>query len=151
MSVKIQTLIDDAIQKGVSAWIEYPNIQGFHILVGYIGKEEILRINETTKKVHWVKHRKEETTDRVKMTKAWAKKGILDWKGLTLGLLKTLIPIKVSPEEENLSVPCDEDNKFSLLYHSTEFDVWLTEAATNAENFVDEQKKREVKLEEVKN
>lgn len=149
--VKIQNLIDEAIESGVSAWIEYPGIDGFVVKVGFVGKEELFKITDESKMTIWVKHRREEKVDRTKLTKRWAKKAILDWKGLTLGTLRELIPIKVKASEEKVEVPCDEENKFSLLYNSTDFDVWLTEVSTSPEYFVEEKKKKEVLVEELKN
>ena len=150
MTVKIQGLIDEAIEKGVSTWVEYPGIDGFVVQVGFVGKEDFFKITDEAKTTAWVKHRREEKIDRVKLTKKWAKKAILGWRGLTLGKLRELIPIEVRPEDEDEEVPCDDENKFALLYNSTDFDIWLTEVSTSPENFVDEMKKREGRVGELK-
>ena len=149
--VKIQDLFMAALEQGISAWIEYPPLPGFIVKVGYISKEDVLEMNENAKEIIWVKHKKEERTDRKKLTRKWAEKAILDWKGLTLEKLAALLPIKVAEEDKNKEVPCTPENKFALLYYSTDFDIWVTEASTDVENFQSEVAGRKQRLDEVKN
>jgi len=150
VDIKIKGLIEEAIQQGVSAWIEYPDMEGFAVKVGYVGKEDLYKMSDAAKSTIWKKHRKEETVDRAKLTRRWAAKAILDWRGLTLGKLREFIPIRVKSEEMNTEVPCDEENRFTLLFNSMEFDAWLTEVATAPEYFVDEMKKAQSDLGELK-
>lgn len=150
MGVKIQELIDVAVEKGVSTWIEYPQIEGFEVHVAFVGKEEMFRMSDASKRTVWKKHVKAEEVDRKVLARKWSKKAILDWKGLTLGGLREIIPIKVEKSELGTEVPCDEDNKFTLLFNSTTFDIWLTEVSTSPEYFIEDVKKRKDKAEELK-
>jgi len=150
MGVKIQELIDIAVEKGVSAWIEYPPLDDFVIHVAFVGKEEMFRMTDASRRTKWVKHTKTEEVDRPTLTRKWATKAILDWKGLTLRKLRELIPIKVPKAELDMEVPCDEDNRYTLLFNSTAFDVWLTEVSTTPEYFIEETKRRKESAEELK-
>ena len=148
--IRIQSLVDEAIERGVSAWIEYPDVDGFKVKVGYLGKEEVLKITDSSKEVEWRKHQREEKVDRVKLTRKWADKGILDWKGLTLKKLSEFFPITVKAEDDNKDVPCTPENKYALLTNSTDFDIWLTRVSTSPEYFVEQLKKREGQADELK-
>ena len=150
MGVRIRELIDIAVEQGVSAWIEYEPIEGFEIHVAYIGKEEMFRMSDSSQKTRWTKHQKETKVDRPTLTRKWAGKGILDWKGLTLGKLRELIPIKVSQADLKTAVPCDEENKYTLLFNSLAFDGWLTEVSTDPSYFIEEVKKRKDSADELK-
>lgn len=151
MGVKIQELIDVAVEKGVSAWIEYPPIEGFEVHVAFVGKEEMFRMSDAAKRTTWRKHVKMEEVDRKVLSRKWSAKAILDWRGLTLSGLRELIPIKVDKSDLGMDVPCDEENKFTLLFNSTTFDIWLTDVSTSPEYFIEDVKKRRSKAEELKN
>lgn len=149
--VDILKRVEETLEKGMTVWVESPDVEGFEIEIAYVGREEMTKIYNRCTQRKWNRQtrRMEEVTNRDKLMGIWSERAIKDWKGLTLKSLISLVPIVLGKEDKPASlVECTEGNKVALLKHNADFDNFILDIATNSEVFM--QHRREADA-EVKN
>lgn len=122
----------------VEAWIEVDGYPGFEVHLTYLSRAEIERIRKksTTPKFDRRTHQKVDEIDSDLFVKSLVKSSIKGWKGLTLEYASKMLPIDV-PKDVDLKETIDysEENAYSLVKESPEFDTWLNEAVFDLEHF----------------
>lgn len=119
-------------------WVEYPANPKFRLQLSYLGRQDLRKIYKTCLKTTWnmSNHRREEMLDEDKFQDIYLNKIILCWEGLTIDVLKSIVPIKVDSEvPEDYIFPYTLENKKLLVDNSPDFDNWLTEIALDFETF----------------
>lgn len=100
----------------------------FDVEMAYIPREEMQKRLERCKKTVFVKHVPKEEIDSEKLIAELAR-CIKGWKGLTLGVVATMIPIIVPEGKEDEEVPCTDSNKMVLLKQAYGFDTFIQTAS----------------------
>ena len=112
----------------VSGWVRFED--KFEVLVVCTSKDELRKRIGRCKKTTYVKHQPTETIDEELVRKELLK-CISDWRGLTLGIVATMIPYKVSDADKDIEVECTEENKLVLLKDAYYFDTFIQNASTD--------------------
>lgn len=112
----------------ISGWVRFED--KFDVLIAGTNKEELRKRIDRCKKTEFVKHVPKESIDEGKLRLELAK-CILDWRGLTLGVVATMIPIKERIEARDEPVECSEENKMVLLKDAYYFDTFVQNACTD--------------------
>lgn len=120
-----------------SSWVEFGGLEGFEVEVANLSRKELngLRKKCTTSKFNRKSRAVEEVLDEEKFVTEFSRVSVLNWKGLTLEHLETLILIEVGDEDHSAEVEFTPDNAEVLVSQSNEFDTWLNEVVFDLENF----------------
>jgi len=120
-----------------SSWVEFGGLDGFEVEVANLSRKELngLRKKCTTSKFNRKSRAVEEVLDEDKFVTEFSRVSVLDWKGLTLDHLQTLILIETGEEDLSTEVEFSADNAEVLVSQSSEFDTWLNEVVFDLDNF----------------
>jgi hypothetical protein len=149
--IDVQTLVDRTLLKGVSVWKELDGVPGFEVNVAYVSKQQMIRIYETCTHRIYKKDAKEfvEELDREKVSKLWAEKVVIGWRGLTMEKFQRFFPAEVSDKEKNELVEPTLENRIALLWNSTEFENWCLAVATSPDYFLSHRAEKEKEVEQL--
>ena len=115
---------------------EYPNCEGFKVSLCYLAREELVKLR--TRCVSQVFNRKtrayEEQVDDNKFLKQYCMSVIKSWSGLKMKYLKNLLLIG-DVEDENSTLPYNNENCETLMKNSADFDTWVTDMVGDLEHF----------------
>lgn len=133
----IKSLIAD---ESITAWVEYPGDGEFEVQIKYLPRKEFRDIVQKAR-VRTVRQRS--TTDDVdaaKLSDLVTNKLVLGWKGLTIAVLRTLMPVKsVEGASDDTEVEFSKDNLKALTDYSMDFENWLLEVAMDPRTFSSEE------------
>ena len=120
-----------------STWIEFAGLEGFEVEVANLSRKELngLRKRCTTSKFSRKTRMVEEILDEDKFVVEFSRATVLNWKGLTLDHLQTLLLVETGDEDLTKEVEFSVDNAEVLVSQSSEFDTWLNEVVFDLENF----------------
>jgi len=126
-----------------STWIEFAGLEGFEVEVANLSRKELngLRKRCTTSKFSRKTRTVEEILDEEKFVVEFSRATVLNWKGLTLDHLQTLLLVETGDEDLTKEVEFSVDNAEVLVSQSSEFDTWLNEVVFDLENFRNQPKK----------
>ena len=129
--------LKDLVVDAKEAWMEYPDIPGFEVLVGASSKKELaaLRTRCIKKKQDRKTRQIVEELDEERFVEEFTALAIKDWKGLRAGDVARLMLADVDPAIADEEVEYSQDNAVVLTTHSTEFDAWLNDAVFDLDNF----------------
>lgn len=132
--MQLASMLKDKIE----AWVEVDGYPGFEVHLNYLARTELdkLRKKCTTSKFDRRTHQKVEETDPELFIQSFVKACINNWKGFTLEYATKLLPIE-APEDVPLKsvIEFTEENAYSLVKESSEFDTWLNEVIFDLDNF----------------
>jgi hypothetical protein len=135
----------------VGVWFEHTdnsgNSTGLKVKIAYYGKREMEKIFKETKIriTNLRTMQQDETVDLNKFRRIYADVIIKDWEGMTVTVLRQLLPIKGELEDTGESLPCTTENKLALISHSAAFDTWVANMASDVTKFNAEKKDSEIK------
>ena len=120
-----------------SVWVDYPGLDGFKVEVANLARKELtaLRKKCTAQKFDKKTRQLVEELDEEKFVAEFSKKVVINWKGLTLEHLETLLLIDMGAHNPNKELEYTADNAETLVSSSTEFDTWLNEVVFDLDNF----------------
>ena len=122
---KIRKLIADT----QSAWIDFPDIEGFSVNLVYLQREDLQKIRNASLTY------KEEEVDNDRFLDAYAEKAIIGWKGLRYKHLPALMPADISKVDAEEEIEYSSEDAIDLLKNSTIFDQFITDAMNDFEQF----------------
>lgn len=127
--------------------VDFPDIDGFKIEITYLGREELVKLNErcSKKSLNRTTRQMETVTDNEKFLQEYCKRAITGWNGLKMKHLPKLLAAdirNVNPEEE---IPFDQDDALELLKNSSIFDQFLSATMNDVEQFSETANKEEEK------
>ncbi len=126
-------------EESYEIWVDF---KGFEMKIPYLEKGDLQNIIERSKVREWDRrHQPVEKISDKKVARNLAHL-IIDWRGLTLGKLAEIVPIKISKEEANTPIPHSKANAETLLQEAYGIDNFLIDTLTDLQTF------REKKLEE---
>jgi len=128
-------------KRALDAWVRY---ESFEVCLEYVDRHEMTKMLEGSKHRTWKKHQQSEEIDDNMFNGQLASK-IKDWKGLTLGKLAELTNIDVSVEDETTEIPCNEQNKLTLMEEVYGFSRFVMETISEVQNFREKKVKAEIK------
>jgi len=135
--------VEETLERGMSASVEFPDVPGFVVDVAFVGRDEMLKIYGKYTKTKYSRKLKhdEQITRKEPLLREWADRAIKSWVGLTLGGLSTLIPLDLKPgEDPKAVVDPSTDVKVALLKHNADFDRFVMNLATDLTAFEAERK-----------
>ena len=117
--------------------IDFPGYEGFRVLVCYLAREELVKLRKKCMVTKFNKrtHQPEEELNEDKFLTEYCKAVIRGWSGFKYSYLEELLLVDVSSFDENEELPYSTDNAETLMKNSNAFDTWLTETASELENF----------------
>ena len=120
-----------------STWVDFAGLDGFEIEVANLSRKELngLRKRCTTSKFNRKSRAVEEVLDEDKFVIEFSRSSVLNWKGLTLDHLQTLLLIDAGEKDLSAEVEFSVENAEVLVSQSSEFDTWLNEVVFDLENF----------------
>jgi hypothetical protein len=120
-----------------AVWIDFPGLKGFEIEVANLSRKELtgLRKKCTSTKFDRKTRQAVETLDEEKFVTEFTKSVIINWKGLTLEHLETLILVDIEGQDPKTELEYSKDNAETLVSSSSEFDTWLNEVVFDLDNF----------------
>ena len=119
--------------------IDFPGYEGFRVLVCYLAREELVKLRKKciTTKFNKKTHQPEEELNEDKFLVEYSKAVIRGWTGFKYSYLEELLLVDVSSFDPNDELPFTQDNAETLMKNSNSFDTWLTETASELENFTE--------------
>jgi len=117
--------------------IDFPGYKGFRVLVCYLAREELVKLRKKcmTTKFNKRTHQPEEELNEDKFLTEYCKAVIRGWSGFKYSYLEELLLVDVSSYDADDELPFTTDNAETLMKNSNGFDTWLTETASELENF----------------
>ena len=130
---KIRKLIADT----QSAWIDFPDIEGFSVNLVYLQREDLQKIRNQslTFKFNKRTRQREEEVDNDRFLEAYAEKAIVGWKGLKYKHLPALMPADISQVDSEEEIEYSSEDAIDLLKNSTLFDQFVTDSMNDFEQF----------------
>jgi len=120
-----------------AVWVDFPGLPGFEVEVANLSRKELngLRKKCTTTKFDRKTRAAVETLDEEKFVTEFSKSVIINWKGLALEHLETLLLVDIDGQDPKKELEFSEENAETLVSSSTEFDTWLNEVVFDLDNF----------------
>jgi hypothetical protein len=134
---KTMSKIKSMINKETSTWVEFPDIDGFEVNLRFLSREDLLKIRSAslTYKFNKRTRQREEEIDNNKFLEGYSEKAIVDWKGLKIKHLPTLLPVDISSMNPEEVVEYSQEEALELLKNSTIFDQFITDTLADFEQF----------------
>lgn len=129
--------IKSMLVKETSAWVEFPEIEGFEVNLRFVTREDLLKIRAAslTYKFNKRTRQREEEVDSAKFLEAYAERAIAGWRGLKVKHLPMLLPVDISSMNTNEDVEYTEEDAVELLKNSPIFDQFITDTLADFEQF----------------
>lgn len=141
--IRIQDLLTERPADEMSAWMPFK--YGVEVLVQYLGKDTLQEI--TRKATRWEWDDSHTRTERVRedLLIKYLSDYVLDWRGLDGKALEKLLPVKVAEDQLDVEIPCNKENKITMLTQCYDFDVFLRDAITSMDRIREAQREAELK------
>ena len=119
-----------------TADIDYPGIEGFKLSLSFLSREELVKIRKkATKIVYKNRQQTEELNDEL-FLQLYVGAVIKGWTGLKLKHLAQLAPVDLSAHKDTeQELKYSAENALALMKSSSDFDSFITETASELENF----------------
>jgi len=136
--------IASLIAKETSAWVEYPDIDGFEVNLTFLNRDDLVKVRNRSLTYKWNKRtrQREEEIDNDKFLEAYADKAIKGWKGLKVKHLPILMPVDISDMNGEDDIVYSKEEALDLLKNSSIFDQFVTDSMNDFEQF--SKKKKEI-------
>ena len=130
-------------EQSYEIWVDF---RGFEIKISYLDKGELQAVLKRSKSREYDRktHRPVEKYSDEKLGRNLAHL-IIDWRGLTLGKLAEMVPIKISEAEAKTPVPYSKTNAETLVKEAYGLDNFLMDTVTDLQAFREEKLETEVK------
>ena len=130
-----------------TAWIDFPEIDGFELHLRYLTREDLTKIRNASLKykINPKTRQREETIDNNKFLSSYAERAIIDWKGLKAKHLPKLLPVDISTMKPEELIEYTAEDAAQLLANSPIFDEFLTETMNDFELFLSEKDETNIK------
>lgn len=117
--------------------IDFPGYTDFTVSVCYLAREELVKLRKKCVETKFNKktHQPEEKLDEDKFLTEYTKAVVKGWSGLKFRYLEEFLLVDVSQLDPDNELPYTQENAELLMKNSNSFDSWLTEAASDLENF----------------
>ena len=127
--------------------VEYPDIEGFIILLSYLNRDDLTKIRNRSLSYKFNKRtrQREEEIDNDKFLEEYTKRAIKGWKGLYVKDLPQLLPVDMANADPSEEISYNETEALELIKNSTVFDQFITDAMQDYEQFTIEKKEQEIK------
>ena len=129
--------IKSLLVKETSAWVEYPEIEGFEVNLRFLTREDLLKIRNASLTLKFNKRtrQKEEEVDSAKFIENYAEKAIAGWSGLKIKHLPLLVPVDISGADGNAEVEYTPEDAVEMLKNSPAFDQFVSDTLNDFEQF----------------
>lgn len=140
--LNIKTLLTDDL----TVWADFPGYPGFEVNIRYISRDIARKLREENTENVWdsTLKRSREKLKEDQFISAFAKKSVVDWKGLTVKNLRRLLPVKDDLPEgvtDETELDYSEEAAEYLINKSPTFDSWVNDIVMDLESFRNSAKK----------
>lgn len=117
--------------------VPYPRFKNFVLKMCYLPREKLTSIREKHVVISFnrVTRQREETVDTDKFMNDYIKEAVVGWKGLTMEIVKSLVPIEVVEADLKTEVPYDHEDALWLVKNSSEFDSFISDTMNQVDVF----------------
>lgn len=117
---------------------KYPS---FVLELAYVSREDLTEIRKvnTSIKFNSVTRQREEVVDSEAFLAEYVKRAIKGWSGLTIGIVKKLVPIETL-ELDGKEVPFSYKDALWLVRNSSDFDTYFSDLMNQIDVFTKEDK-----------
>jgi len=146
MDVDLQKVFKDK-KKALTAWFTFADL--FDIELEYTDRRGLEKMLNKSKKNRFdpKSHQKIEMYDDDLFNIGLASK-VVNWKGLTLGIVEQLTNIDLAGDDPDTIVPCTEANKQALVFEIYGLNAFIRESMTDLALFRDGVQEDEKKISE---
>lgn len=135
MGIKLRDLITS---DRPTKWVQYK--ETFEVQVRFIPRSRIsiMSTEATISKWDNKAHQRKDSLDPELLARSFAREAIVGWRGLTIGLLVQMVPVKadgVKSLSALTPVDYDEENAAELLLASADFDLFVREHVLDISQF----------------
>jgi len=118
--------------------IDFPGCPGFELEVCYLARDELMKLRKSCiiHKLNRKNRQMEEVLDEDKFLDKYLEGVLKGWSGLKLKYLKELVLVDLKGQDEESELEYSAESAALLMKNSSTFDTWLTETATELENFI---------------
>jgi len=129
--------ISKLIAKETTAWVEFPDIDGFEVNLRFLSREDLMKVRSQalTFKFNKRTRQREEEVDNERFLEGYSEKAIAGWKGLKAKYLPVLLPVDISAMDANEEIEYSSEDAIELLKNSTIFDQFITDCMNDFEQF----------------
>ena len=129
--------IKNLIAKETTAWVEFPDIEGFELNLRFLTREDLMKVRNQalTFKFNKRTRQREEEVDNDRFLENYAEKAIIGWKGLKVKHMPALMPVDISGMDVEEDIEYSNEDAIELLKNSTVFDQFVTDAMNDFEQF----------------
>lgn len=127
-----------------------PYLDEVFISLTYVNKVVLLIIRDASLDIRFnkVTKEREEGINEDKLRVEYVNQVIRGWRGMTARKLKKLIPgLDCAEEDLDKDVAFDRDTALALLEGSVDFEGWIINTATQTENYVEIEEKKNTEFE----
>lgn len=119
-----------------AAEIEFPGLEGFKVMLNYLGREKLADIRKTCVTKKLVKGQIEESIDFDKFNRLYSDAVIKGWSGLKLKYVSQMMLVEI-PEgnSEDAELPYTPENAEVLLRNANDFDTFVSSTLGDLSNF----------------
>jgi hypothetical protein len=120
-----------------SAWIEYPEFEGFEVEVVNLGREKLVNLRKScmVDKFDRKSHQKYSELDEKKFVTKFTEATVKNWRGLKLDYLEQMILVDISDQDPESELEYSPENADALVSNSSDFDKWLNDVVFDLERF----------------
>lgn len=129
--------ISSAIAVDTTSWVEVPEVEGFEVHLRFITREDLMKIRKgsLTYKFSKKTRQREEEVDNDKFLERYSEKAIIDWRGLTMGHLPSLLAADITGANKEEVIAYSQEEAYDLLKNSSLFDQFVTDMMNDFEQF----------------
>lgn len=118
------------------AEIDFPGIEGFKVKLAFLSREELVKIRKKSTKIVYKQRQPVDEFDEDLFLQLYVKSTIKGWTGLKLKHLTQLVPVDLSGQKDlEKELEYTVENALGLMKGSADFDAFITDKATELENF----------------
>lgn len=119
-----------------TAEIDFPGIEGFKVQISFMSREELIKIRKKATKTAWKNRQPTEEFNEDLFLQLYVGATVKGWRGLKLKYLSQFAPVDLSAQKDlEKELEYTPENALALMKSSGDFDSFVTETATELENF----------------
>ena len=137
MSETTQTLnLQSLLVPSKTAEIDFPGKEGFKVQISFLSREELVKIRKKSTKIVYKQRQPVDEFNEDTFLQLYVAATIKGWKGLKFKYLSQFAPVDLSSIKDlEKELEYTPENALTLMKSSSDFDAFITDKATELENF----------------
>lgn len=119
-----------------TAEVDYPGKEGFKIQLAFLSREELVKIRKKSTKLVYKQRQPVDEFNEEIFLQLYVAATIKGWTGLKLKYLSQFAPVDLTGQKDlEKELDYTPENALALMKSSADFDAFITDKATELENF----------------